>query len=564
MSFDPATTARLNQRSAALIIDVCIEYGVRHFFVAPGSRSTPLTMEIAKRCADDANLRVTCHFDERGLAFACLGFGKATGTPGVFVCTSGTAVANAYPAVIEASAEDVPMLLLTADRPPELRGTGANQTIDQVKLFGEYPRYFKDLDCPDDGSIDERLRDEIRSAVQQAQTGPVHVNCMIREPFGANDELKDECRSTTPDLPTQAMADSEVPSSESSIPTIQGGNCVVIVSACSRDDAFAGKQLAERIGCPLVADVTSGLRAIPHDFAVLRLCESLPDCVIHLGRRITSKRLLQYLAKAAPKEYIHVSRTEKKIDPNHQVTKTLVGNVASICERIEPRKSCDGAFFRAWNSAAAETRTLVDEFLADGKVSEPAVAHSISKHLPAEHGLFLGSSMPIRDMDSFGEWPKGEHRRVAANRGASGIDGNLATAVGFAGGLRSPATVLLGDLATLHDLNSLALVAESEFPLVAVVINNDGGGIFHFLPIATQTKHFESFFAMPHGRNFSDAAKMFEISYASLQGSDSLEDFNRTYVAATSRKTSTIIEVFTDRAENHQLHQRILERIGKT
>ncbi|MEZ6118567.1 MAG: 2-succinyl-5-enolpyruvyl-6-hydroxy-3-cyclohexene-1-carboxylic-acid synthase [Pirellulaceae bacterium] len=497
-------------------IDRCVRQGIRHFFVAPGSRCTPLTMAVAQH----ANLTVTQHFDERALAFACLGYGKATRVPGVFICTSGTAVANALPAVVEASQEEIPMLLLTADRPPELRGTGANQTIDQVHIFGSYVRQFCDIPCPQDASF-ESLDNMLSAGIDAASDGPVHLNCMFREPFASSDQAIK--RAMPPETSDSEFASATANfTKNTNSPLIDLADVtpelLICLGTCDVSEAAAARQLANQLNAPIFADVTSGIRDAATDLTLCSERLPKPDFVLHLGGRIVSKRWWQFVEKAKPQHYVQVSRLRQPIDPCHTVTR-FVRSEINREKFIVPATPPQNQLRDAWQAETRRIRQSVHDELeklsaADNGMYEPCIAHEMGTAIPDGDAMFLGNSMPVRDMDLFGFWPAEKRLVVAANRGASGIDGVLATAVGFALGSQRRTSLILGDLSLLYDLNSLALVARSPVPVVVVVINNDGGGIFHFLPIADETQHFERYFGTPHGCQFQAACEMFGVPYA--------------------------------------------------
>lgn len=527
---DALLPSREPQRDAAFhLIDQCIQRGLHYFFVAPGSRSTPLTIAIANHPQAEASR----HFDERGLAFACLGYGRATGRAGVFVCTSGTAVANATAAVVEAALDHVPMLLLTADRPPELRDRGANQTIDQVKFFEPYARWSFDLPCATSESLPLDLKligSTVRHAARASEVGPVHVNCMFREPF----QVADEPPSQAFDPPPLAALSAAAEATPSVTPgdgthdfpwpeeiSIPGGNCLVVVGGCRPSTARAAGELAARLQCPLLTDVTLGGSAsncpthIPrHDLTLLVPSLPTPDVVIHVGSRIVSKRWGQFLEQHPPRDYLLFTTHDDRFDPTHQVTQVWQGNVDLLCRTARVRSGTSSQFLAHWQAAAKAASQCVARENAKSAWSEPKAMHAITEWLPSDHALLLGNSLPIRLADLCGAIKTDS---VAANRGASGIDGLIATAVGFALGAQRATTAIVGDLSAMHDLNSLALLSQSKTPVHLVVFNNDGGGIFHLLPVAKQTMHFESYFAMPHGRQFADVAKMFELPYERVE-----------------------------------------------
>lgn len=545
---EATSVADENRRWAARLVQTCAAAGCDHFFLAPGSRCTPLTLAVADRPAS----RVTQHFDERGLAFACLGYGRATGRAGVFICTSGTAVANAWPAVVEASMDGVPMLLLTADRPPELRDTGTNQTIDQQQMFGRYVRFFFDLPCPDAQIPDALAASVIRQAVQHASAGPVHVNCMFREPLGAVGGAPPELAEAMPtELPTAPQWNSTV--------TIDGGDTLVVVGGCRAEEAAAARRLAERLDCPLLADITTGIRGLAYDLQLLRSDQPVPETIIHVGGRVVSKRWWQWLQQNPPRQWLQLIGRGRPIDPMRCGPEVVEGPLVSLCEGLVAQRPSRRAFRDAWQRSSDRARGAAQDVLrTTGGLHEPGLAQRVADCLPPDHGLLLGNSMPIREMDSFGFWSAHRHVAVAANRGASGIDGLLGTAVGYAVGLDCPVTAVVGDLSLLHDLNSLAMVAASRRPLVVVVVNNNGGGIFHFLPIADATRTFEQFFATPHGLPLEHAATLFGLDYVHPL---TWAEFEAGYRTACRSQRSTLIEVRTDRHENLRLHRRVEQAI---
>ena len=543
----------IDRQWASIAVNTCVAAGVQHFFLAPGSRCTPLTLAVAEH----PDSRVTQHFDERALAFAALGYARATGRPGIFVCTSGTAVANAYPALIEASMEGVPLLLWTADRPPELRNTGANQTIDQQHIFGTYPNWFCDLPCPTDALSPSFVQSIVRRALGEAETGPVHLNWMFREPFGFD---------ALPIVNESAELDGGCAGSESKSGTeIQlTGDTVLVAGGCQADEARVIWQLAEHYDVPLITDITSGLRGISADLSV-GLPE--PKTIVHFGGRIVSKTWQRWTASLETTRFIHVTPKGIHFNPNHLPQQRYVEPIRHVQFVQSDRNSA--AFNIAWRTADSDYRKRVDRVFREHRnesqpnLTEPELAYEVGKLTPDGHALFLGNSSPIRDFDRYAFWPVAKDIAVGANRGASGIDGLIATSVGFADGFGRPTTAVVGDLSALHDLNALALVAKSAQPLTLVIINNQAGAIFDMLPVARRTEHFEQYFATPHGFSFQHAASMFGLPYVGLSHSDdSAKDaFAWIYEKSVTGGRSGIIEVKTNRDANQRIRQRLQERL---
>ena len=579
----PGDTPRANRIWAALIVEELVRSGVDFFCVAPGSRSTPLVTALA------ANERATSlvHFDERGTAFAALGHARAAGRPAAWITTSGTAVANGLPAVVEAATDGVPIILLTADRPPELRQTGANQTIDQPDIFGDYVRWRFDLPAPEAATNPAMVLTTVDQAVYRARRapgGPVHLNLMFREPFIPDPGDREE------GLPAPARwLESNEPYTRyaAAKPTVDldevarlwealrpmGRGLVVAGRLPSRKHGEAALRLAESIGWPLLPDVGSQVRLgkrsdnLVHYHDALLASERFkevhaPEAVLHFGGRAVSKRLEQFLSRSRPDPYAVVRENPFRLDPGHQVTHSVEADVPGFCaalaEVAERRPPIEAASWtRGWREASEKVDRCLDRAFEGAKeLSEPLVARLISRHIPEEHGLCVASSMPIRDVDTYAA-PDGTPAPLAANRGASGIDGTVATAAGFVRGSERPLTLLIGDLALLHDLNSLAMLR--DLPVVVVVLNNDGGAIFSFLPVARHKAFFEPYFGTPQGLSFEHAAAMFGLKYELLRSATS---FVEVYRVACARNAPTLIEVRTDREENVALHRELLEEIS--
>jgi len=550
-------TALLNRRWAQLIVEELVRNGVDFFCISPGSRSTPLTMAV---------------------------YARATDRPAVVVTTSGTAVANLLPAAVEASNDAVPMILLTADRPPELIDSGANQTIDQRGIFCRYARWFHDLPCP----TSEVPEAAVLSTVDQAVVvslgdppGPVHLNCRFRKPLvpapGQCEPLDPATisesgeQSHTSHAPSRRRIDAlTIARLNRRLGSVERG-MVVVGRLSSSDESSAVHDLVQALGWPVVADITSGLRLgndldmlVAHGDLILAadplLLEDEPITILHIGGRLVSERVQRFLAGTSVERYIQVDSRPWRNDPSHCVSQRLTGDIVAFCADltplIQPTSKTD---WQTDMAEASETAVNAVEAAAHSSTElvEPVVARLISQHIAPDSGLFLGSSMPVRDMNIFADH-RGPLVTAACNRGASGIDGTIATAVGFCHGLKRPTTLLLGDLAALHDLNSLALVSKLDQPLTIVVVNNDGGGIFGFLPIREHRGVFEEFFVAPHGFDLEAAAGMFGLEYHRPNGA---ADFVSSYGEAQAGSESTIIEVMTDRDSEVKWHQSVIDEL---
>jgi 2-succinyl-5-enolpyruvyl-6-hydroxy-3-cyclohexene-1-carboxylate synthase len=579
----PPAAPRANLHWATLIVEELVRSGVGFFCVAPGSRSTPLVAALASNEKAESLI----HFDERGTAFAAVGYARATGLPAAWITTSGTAVANGLPAVVEAATDGVPMVLLTADRPPELRQTGANQTIDQPDIFGDYVRWRFDLPAPEEPVDPAMVLTTVDQAVYRARrapSGPVHLNLMFREPFLSDpdehlDELPAPARWQERHEPftryaaTKPSVDpDEIERLWDVLRPVELG-LVVAGRLPSRKQGEAALRLAESLGWPLLPDVGSQVRLGSPSRNIVPLYDALlasdlfterhaPEAVLHIGGRAVSKRLDHFLAQSRPDPCVVVRENPFRLDPGHRVTHSVEADVVGLCaalsaaaERRSPES--DPTWTSGWRTASEQAEDKLDRLLEASKVlNEPLVARLVSRHVPEGHGLCVASSMPIRDLDTFAA-PDGAPVPVAVNRGASGIDGTAATAAGFARGSERPVTLLIGDLALLHDLNSLAMLR--DLPVVVVVLNNDGGAIFSFLPVARHKAFFEPYFGTPQGLTFEHAAAMFALDY---EHTGTVSGFVEAYRAACARNGPALIEVRTDREMNVAVHRRLLEALS--
>jgi 2-succinyl-5-enolpyruvyl-6-hydroxy-3-cyclohexene-1-carboxylate synthase len=571
----------MNQLWGYLIVEELVRNGIDYFVISPGSRSTPLTVAVAR----NPKATHTICIDERAAAFHAVGYARATTNPAVLICTSGTAAANYLPAVIEAATDNLPLIILSADRPPELRYTGANQTINQVNLYGSYPVWQFDLPCPTGDINPQVVLTTIDLAVSRSRQSPggvVHLNCMFREPLAPTNEAVKIPVSLTDWQDRNGVytnyvdklnttCESEIQHLVAHIikPTIRG---VLIVGQLKDPESYHWViELTKRLNWAVFADIQSGLRLrqdIPnlvHYFDRLLLTDKAvelepADTVIQIGSRIVSAGLLKWLAKYPPTNYVMILDNSDRDDPNHQVTRRIESNIALFCQQLLANgfQRPPTEWVQQLRSTSQSIGLIVADFL-NGKelLTEPWIARTISELIPAYHGLWIANSMPIRDLDMYGS----EHTnnpRIGANRGTSGIEGSLAAASGFAVGLEASVTAIIGDLSALHDLNSLALLRENPYPVIVVVINNDGGGIFSFLSIAKSQDVFEPYFGTPHGLNFSHAATMFGLDYYHPQ---TQTEFIKIYTQALANNQSAIIEVTTDRQANWQLHQDIQSEI---
>ncbi|HEX2717857.1 MAG TPA: 2-succinyl-5-enolpyruvyl-6-hydroxy-3-cyclohexene-1-carboxylic-acid synthase [Gemmatimonadaceae bacterium] len=566
-------------------VEELVRAGVRHVCVAPGSRSTPLALTIAAHGA----LRTWVHVDERSAAFFALGMARATGAPVALLCTSGTAGANFFPAVVEARYARIPLLVFTADRPPELREVGAAQTIDQARLYGAHAKWFVDVALPE--ATAELLRyarvTACRAVATAAATpaGPVHLNFPFREPLvptpiaaptGASAADALAWRGRPGGAPWVAVRDAAPVADAATVRQLAAAlgdaRRPLVVCGPQFDAGLAQPlgALATALGAPLLADPLSQLRRGPHDRsavvgrydAVLRdesVADALaPDLVLRLGAVPTSKALLQFLQRHGGARQIVVDAAGWP-DPTLLLSELVHADPRRLCEALLgalPPRSAEPGWLDEWRRIdRAADGALRCHLERTAEMFEGRTAAEVAALAPAGSTLFVSSSMPVRDLDAFaagGDRPL----RVLANRGANGIDGVISTALGVAAASRDsgggPVLLLIGDLALVHDMNGLLAARLFGLDATVVVVNNDGGGIFSFLPQAAHPEHFERLFGTPHGLGFAPLAELHGARYTLA---DDWETF-RTAVGAGARDGGLhLVEVRSDRARNVTLHR---------
>jgi 2-succinyl-5-enolpyruvyl-6-hydroxy-3-cyclohexene-1-carboxylate synthase len=550
----------------ATLVDEWIEQGVRHAVVAPGSRSTPLALALAAR----TELQLHVFHDERSAAFAALGIGLATGVPAILLCTSGTAAAHFHAAIIEAHQSAVPILVCTADRPPELRDVGAPQTIDQTNLYGNAVRWFHDPGVAAAANA-HTWRSTAAHAFASATgvwPGPVQLNLPFREPLvGVPGELAQRRGTGSASRPVELTVPAEVVSE-------LAGRCrastgvIVLGRGCDSPQQVA--HLAWRLGWPVLADVRSGLRstepgrppvAITAFDDILRSAAftgtHVPDVVLRVGEAAASKVLAQWMA-ALDAFHVHVSGVPTWADPDGVTDVHLMAApgafAAALAEQLAAPPERAGAWLSAWLEAEHRAQAAIDATL-DGGLSDPAVARLLGRNLPTPSNWVISSSMPIRDAEWYASSVGGA--RVFANRGANGIDGVIATATGVALATAVPTFVLIGDVAFVHDSSSLTALMRRDIDLRIVVVDNDGGGIFNFLSQATalEADRFEQLFGTPHGTDLATLAAAHGIPVT--RACDPAA-----FTAAIAEPGTRVVLVRSDRIANVGTHEAVHAAVG--
>ncbi len=586
--------------SVGAFVDELVRSGVRHFCVCPGSRSTPLALTIARH----PTAKLWMHLDERSAAFFGLGLAKTLREPVVLVCTSGTAAANFMPAVVEAFCARIPLVVLTADRPHELRDVGAPQTINQINLFGAHVKWFVDLAEPD--AAPEMLRytrtvaGRAVALSRRSPAGPVQINCPYREPLLPN--------------PAAALTAPAARAEDRPYVTVSAGlrapDAALVaalaadLSAAPRGLIICGPQddpelsdvltrLAGALGYPILADPLSGLRNGDHDRALVLDCYDAflrdgafverfaLDVVLRFGAMPVSKPLLLYLQHHQSCRLIVVDGDGGWNEPTLLASDMIYADARSLCEAIlrqgvealagfstsEPAKAStpiwqhkSSAWARAWQSADRIARAAIAaRFEALDELFEGRVFAELAALLPDGALLYAGNSMPIRDLDTF--FPGGDHAiRLLANRGANGIDGVVSSALGAAAAGLGPTVLVIGDLSFYHDSNGLLAAMQHHLNLTIILLNNDGGGIFSFLPQAGDPEHFETLFGTPHGLDFRPLAQMYGARYERVLGWPAFRTAVQRGIEAGGLH---IVEVPTERARNVTLHREIWQSVSK-
>jgi 2-succinyl-5-enolpyruvyl-6-hydroxy-3-cyclohexene-1-carboxylate synthase len=577
----------INTLWGRIVADELAESGIRTAVLAPGSRSTPLTVALSANSEIDA----VSHLDERSAAFFALGYAKRTGRPAPLVCTSGTALANFHPAVVEADAARVPMVLLTADRPPELADSGANQTIDQEKFYGDFVRHYRKL--PEPEAADRKLR-SLRTALSRAvetargpNAGPVHLDVPFRKPLEPNADpgglpegvpdgrLPDGFE--TPVRPATAGRDGPFVSTVRGRARLSPSDRRAIAAAidaadsglivCGPSDRPAPEpeallDLAQASGFPVFADPLSGHRFGSHVEGTtvcggydgyISAIETTPDVVVRFGASPTSKPLRNYLRAAGARQFL-VDPAGGWREATFTATDLVIADETRLARDLTARLDRDPGPY-ADRIASAESAYWA--FIDGNEPLEGAVLGDAARLAPDPATLFVSNSMPVRDLDRFGT-PRSADLTVLGNRGASGIDGITSSALGAGYGTVDPLVLVTGDLAYYHDMNGLVAVARAGVEATIVSINNDGGGIFHLLPIEEHDS-FETWFRTPHGLDFEHSAALYELEFVRT---DDREGFRRLYADSIESDGTQVIEVVADAEASHGDRRRLEEAVA--
>lgn len=563
-------------RFTANFIDELAKSGLAHAVISPGSRSTPLAMTVCEHPAIQEWIVV----DERTAAYFALGMAKQTKMPVALICTSGTAAANYFPALIEAYYNRVPLIVLTADRPHELRDIGAPQVIDQIKLFGEHVKWFHEMSQPE--STDEMLayvRTTANRAIHIAKSGnpgPVHINFPFRDPLVPNFSIENLWGNNEDHSYHQLYEGKKQIREEvfhqfnEKLITLEKG---LIVCGPQEDEATAEAiaKLADRWKIPVLADPLSQLRAGKHDKDVLienydsmfrdeTLRNQLkPDFIIRFGAMPVSKYYDKFTSEHQDARHIVVEPYEGFRQPTKQPTEIYYAHPVDFINGLLAITDWTGDqdWLTKWQQLNKKATNHIEQSNGD-QLTEGVAVRELIKAMPTDSVLYVGNSMAVRDLDTF-FMRTDKQITLLANRGVSGIEGLISSALGAAATTTKRVTLLIGDLAFYHDLNGLLIGKQYELDLTILLMNNNGGGIFSFLPQANEPKYFEKLFGTPLHIDFKHAITMYQGTYRLV---DDVVQLKKELQESYQRNGTTVIEVRTDREENMRWHRQIWQQIA--
>ncbi|MFD1413452.1 2-succinyl-5-enolpyruvyl-6-hydroxy-3-cyclohexene-1-carboxylic-acid synthase [Oceanobacillus jeddahense] len=564
-------------RYTANFVDELGKNGITDVVISPGSRSTPLALVFREY----SSIKEWIVIDERSAAFFALGLAKKTNRPVALVCTSGTAAANYYPAIVEAFYSRVPLLVLTADRPHELRQVGAPQAIEQIKMYGDYVKWFHEMALPEGTpSMLQYVRQKASQAFaysEQGNKGPVQVNFPFREPLTPDFTLSDiwgvDSSKNSSDINrlegVKYLADQHVEELADLFRTSPKG-LIVCGPEMNGDFSECVCELAKAWGIPILADPLSQVRTGMHDKshviegydAFLRdseIRERLqPDYIIRFGAMPVSKAYLFYIKEHHHIPQFVVEKNEGFRDPSGNHTIYIYAEPKQLCNQLIEKaadKQNSVEWLRKWQSynQIAKDHLLAGE---EAQITEGETVRAIADVIPDHTTLYVGNSMAVRDVDSF-FMVTSKNIAILCNRGANGIDGVISSAVGAAAS-GERLTLLIGDLSFFHDMNGLLAAKQYQLPITIVLVNNNGGGIFSFLPQADDKKHFEAIFGTPVDLPFENAGALYNADYKVASTESALKvQLEESY----QRSGLSIIEVKTDRDENTAWHRDKWNRI---
>ncbi|MGP7819694.1 2-succinyl-5-enolpyruvyl-6-hydroxy-3-cyclohexene-1-carboxylic-acid synthase [Niallia sp. 01092] len=559
-------------------VNELVHNGIENVVISPGSRSTPIAMVMAEQ----KQLKIHVHVDERAAAFFALGMAKASKKPTVLVCTSGTAAANYFPAIIEATISRIPLLVLTADRPHELRDVGAPQAINQIELYGGKVKWFMEMSPPI--GTKEMLRyvktvsaRAVSTALQEPK-GPVHLNLPFREPLIPDLENLQTYQSEKDHEKYIHIETGELTISEDYFQYLAKrlsnyANGIIICGEIDKEDFSSSIiQLAKTLKFPILADPLSQLRTGEEDLEYIidtydtflrneTVQKTLkPDIVIRFGSMPVSKALTLFLKEQNEIEQLVIDGGAGFRDPNQLTSEMIYCDEVLFCQKLIPylKKCSINHEFVSWQNINKVTKKALMQIKNKAEMSEAKLFSLLGELLPENAALFVGNSMPIRDLDTFFHTQL-KKITIYANRGANGIDGTVSTALGV-GAVKQPLFLVLGDLTFFHDANGLIAAKQFDIPVTIFLINNNGGGIFSFLPQANHKKHFEALFGTPLDLDFKHLITMYKGQYELIEKWSQLEELLQ---KTTDSPKLRVFEIRTNRTENVEEHRKLIKNVSQ-
>ena len=553
--------ADLNRQQAVQLVETLIRLGLRHAVISPGARNTPLMLALHDASLEGHPISLHSVIDERAAGFYALGIARQTDQPVLLSCTSGSAAANYFPAIVEASEGMVPLFVATADRPLELQDCGAPQAMNQVGLFGAHVRADLNVEAPEPEDNPEHFVHALRrlwTAATGIAPGPVQVNIRFRKPLW---------RADSPDVETPPVSPTEPPTSlatEADVKRLvrdtRGHRGVVVVGPDpgARHDPEDMRALSDWLGWPILADPVSQLRygtdipAVHHHDALLRV-QAFRDAhpytmAVCLGGT-SSSRPLEELLRRTPS--IAINPSGRHWNPWGSVTWTVNASLSSLVARLaeHPPLDTDPGWKPSWLKSDRRAREVLSAFCSDG-LWEGSIAHHLVNALPAGTLFRIASSMPIRDVDSFSV-DSGRTLRVSSNRGVNGIDGTIATTLGAAAVHPGPISLLTGDLSTLHDIGALLTAPRPARPVLITVVDNGGGGIFGFLPMRDHPTAFKPWYVTPHSHDIAAVGRAMSVQTFSPT---SLAECHEAWLVGLETPGVTLVHIRVDRQQSTDRH----------
>lgn len=569
----------INRLWSSLIIDEIIKNDITHFYLSPGMRNAPLIAALAATKQSNKKIEIITCFDERGAAYRALGYAKGSGKPAVLLCTSGTAMANYFPAVIEAKKSSLPIIILTADRPIELTFCDENQTINQSKFYGEYVQGEMNLGAPSFDISPLALTSSISNLIHKSffpQKGPVHINCPFREPLDSTkieiptnylklaiEQFKRIGASTRYLRLATTPESSEIEEIIKQLKISQSG-MLVIGSLNTYDETSIVKKFINTLKWPTYFDVSSSLKyefnlndntlpTLDHPEVQDSLISNPPDTIFHIGGRLTSKHYYSFLKQVPSINLITLSQNREKEDPSHHTKIRINAHINSTLDKILTHLSHhqfeEKKFHLNFENFTKQKIELID----NGPLAYPSISKSIIDNIEEQAALYIGNSTVVRSFDAYFSYKVKKQLTIATNRGVSGIEGFIASAIGLSEALKRSVYLILGDISFIHDLNSLFLLKNSHYPIKIILINNHSGGIFTLLPV-NKDSEVMSYITSPHEYNFDKAAELIEIDYLRANARD---EFNQKFVELKSSNKSTIMEVIVDNEINKAVYDKL-------